>query len=112
MNRIPWLALTMVVSLPIPVAAQNPSSELTYWQDIRPILRKHCIACHSTRNASKVEVSGGLALDNFEATKKGSKRAVITPGQSDKSLLYQLLITTDPKLRMPLERDPLSQEKI
>src|SRR5512132_2958704 len=102
-------AILLISALPVSASAQT---DLTYWQDIRPIFRKHCTACHSTKNAAKVEVSGGLALDTFEATKKGTKRSVLTPGKSDKSLLYELLITKDVKLRMPLDSDPLSKEKI
>jgi WD40 repeat protein len=97
------------VAIPLPAVAQT---DLTYWQDVRPILRRHCTACHSTKNVREIDVSGGLALDTFEATKKGSKRAVVTPGKSDKSLLYELLTTADVKKRMPLDSDPLSKEKI
>src|SRR5947208_645493 len=93
------IAITILMFAAGPAFAQD---ELTYWQDIRPILRKHCIACHSGKHASKVEVSGGLALDTFDAVKKGSKRSVITPGKSDKSVLYEILVTTDVKTRMPL----------
>ena len=96
----------------MPTFAFAQTAELTYWQDIRPIFRKHCTACHSMKNLREVEVSGGLALDTFAATKKGSKRGVIAPGHSDKSLLYELLVTTDAKRRMPLDTDPLSKEKI
>jgi WD40 repeat protein len=113
MNRIRWIATAVtLVIVAFPAAAQTTSGDLTYWQDIRPIFRKHCIACHSSKNVNKIEVSGGLALDTFDATKKGTKRSVIAPGHSDKSVLFQLLVTTDEKLRMPLETDPLSKEKI
>src|SRR5947207_15680066 len=105
----PLFAITLIAAVPLPARAQT---DLTYWQDIRPILRKHCIACHATKHAARVEVSGGLALDTFEATKKGSKRPVITPGSSEKSLLHELLVTADVKKRMPLDSDPLSNEKI
>ena len=40
----------------------NPNDP-TYWQDVRPILRKHCVVCHSERKLSEVDVSAGLALD-------------------------------------------------
>lgn len=100
----------LVISLP--AFAQPAAPEPTYWQDIRPIFRKHCTACHSTKNLKEIDVSGGLALDQFEATKKGSKRQVVIPSNSAKSLLHELLVTTDVKKRMPLDSDPLSKEKI
>lgn len=108
--RQPIIAIVFVTACVS--SASGQSNDLTFWQDIRPILRKHCTACHSTKNIGKIEVSGGLALDTFDAVKKGSKRSVMTPSQSEKSLLYQLLVTKDEKLRMPLESEPLSKEKI
>src|SRR5437867_4342004 len=101
------MALTVIA---LPVHAQ--SGELTYWQDIRPILRKHCIVCHSTSKARNLEVSGGLALDTYEIAMKGVKRPVIITGHSGKSHLVELLTTADVAKRMPLETDPLSKEKI
>src|SRR5438552_561602 len=71
----------------------------TYWQDIRPILRKHCTVCHSAKNLKETDVSGGLALDTLDAVKKGSTRPVLG-AKSDASLLVQLLETADAKKRM------------
>ena len=42
------------------------SAEPTYWQDVRPILRKHCTVCHTERKLDELDVSGGLALDTPE----------------------------------------------
>ncbi len=90
--------------------AQSPDS--TYWQDIRPVFRKHCTVCHSAKNLKEPEVSGGLALDSYDAVRKGSKQTVLEPGKSDKSLLVHLLTTSDAKKRMPLDAPPLSKENI
>ena len=112
MRHMFYIALcVMPIITPIGYA-QTPNGELTYWHDIRPILRRHCTVCHSAKNLREIDVSGGLALDTFVAAMKGSKRAVLTPGKSDKSLLYELLTTSDAKKRMPLDTDPLSKEKI
>src|SRR5437667_1456706 len=93
-------------------AAAPASADPTYWQDIRPLFRKHCTACHSAKNLKEVDVSGGLALDSYPAVMKGSKRSVITPGKSTDSVLVQYLVTTDVKKRMPLDAKPLSPEQI
>src|SRR5262249_40206796 len=103
------VAILLLAGLPVSAIAQT--ADLTYWQDIRPICRRHCTGCHSSKNAGKVEVSGGLALDTFEGIKKGTKRPVVTPGKSDKSLLHDLLVTKDVKIRMPLDSDPLPKDK-
>lgn len=88
--------------------AQDP----TYWQDIRPIFRKHCTVCHSARNLKELDVSGGLAIDTFDAVKKGSARAVLKPGDSKGSPLHQLLVIPDAKRRMPLDAPPLPEADI
>jgi WD40 repeat protein len=92
-------------------AADSP----TYWQDVRPILRKNCTVCHAERKLSEVELSGGLALDKPEHIAKGSKGgkvAVLVPGKPDDSLLVTLLSSKDPKRAMPLDANPLSAEDI
>ena len=38
------------------------AADPTYWNDVRPILRKNCTVCHSERKLSEPEVSAGLAL--------------------------------------------------
>jgi dipeptidyl aminopeptidase/acylaminoacyl peptidase len=88
------------------VSAADP----TYWQDVRPILRKHCTACHSKRTVDEVEVSGGLALDTYEAVRKKPK--ILHPGKAGESLLVQLLIEKDEDKRMPRSSAPLAAEKI
>ncbi len=105
-----FVPILLIAAIPSTAVAQT--ADLTYWQDIRPILRKHCIVCHSTSKLRLVEVSAGLALDTFEAAMKGAKRPVIVPGKSDKSHLIELITTAEVTKRMPLETDPLSKEKI
>ena len=56
LHRLPLAALFL---LAVPAA---PAAEPTYWQDVRPALRKHCTVCHSVKNLSEVDLSGGLAL--------------------------------------------------
>jgi Tol biopolymer transport system component len=89
-----------------------PAAEPTYWQDIRPILRKNCTVCHSAKNVKEVDVSGGLALDTYEAIRKGSKGPVIQAGKSGASLLIERLQTDDDDKRMPQGSSPLLPETI
>jgi dipeptidyl aminopeptidase/acylaminoacyl peptidase len=86
------------------------AGEPTYWQDVRPVLRKNCTFCHNARHLKDEEVSAGLALDTYEAILKGGKTPVIRPGKAAESLLVQVLHTPDPKRRMPLDADPLPPE--
>src|SRR5262245_7982235 len=94
------------------LGADVRAADPTYWQDVRPVLRKSCTACHSARNLKEVDVSGGLALDTFEAVKKGGKRPVAVAGKSVDSLLIQLVVTDDAEKRMPQGAAPLPKETI
>lgn len=105
------LALFTVLTPTAALAADGP----TYWQDVRPILRKHCTVCHSERKLADVDVSAGLALDKPEHIRKGGKDGKVTvlvPGKPDESSLVTLLSSKDPKRAMPLAADPLPAEDV
>jgi hypothetical protein len=87
-------------------------AEPTYWQDVRPVLRKHCTVCHSARNLKEPEISGGLTLDGYEAVVRGGKKTLILPGKSAQSLLVHAVTTDDSEKRMPLGVKPLPEESI
>jgi hypothetical protein len=91
------------------VVAPASAADPTYWQDVRPLLRKNCTVCHNPRQASEPEISGGLTLDTYQAVLKWSskKKSLLTPGKSGESLLYQVVVTTDTDKRMPLGAKPL-----
>jgi DNA-binding beta-propeller fold protein YncE len=84
----------------------------TYWQDVRPVLRRNCTVCHSVRNLREPEVSGGLALDSYEAILKGAKNMIVHVGQSAASPLVERIVTADTEKRMPLGALPLSPQSI
>ncbi len=70
---------------------------------IRPLLQKHCIECHGA-----AKQKGELRLDaRVFALRGGHDGPAITPGNSSQSLLYQRLISTDDKERMPAGKPPL-----
>lgn len=104
-----------IVALPILAASVTGvagADDVTYWQQVRPILAKHCTICHNPRNAAKKEIGGGLSLHSFAAFMRDSKKPVVVPGKSDDSLLYQLLTTDDEDKRMPRDADPLPPQDI
>jgi WD40 repeat protein len=87
-------------------------SDPTYWQDIRPLLRRNCTVCHSARNLGELDVSGGRALDSYQAIRKGANRPLLKPGNSDRSLIVRMVTSTNPDRRMPLGAAPLAPESI
>jgi WD40 repeat protein len=75
------------------------------------VLRRYCTVCHSQRNLAEVDISGGLALDNYDAVVK-NKKPLLLPGKSKDSLMMQLVLTDNPEKRMPLGVNPLPPEAI
>src|SRR5262245_29490785 len=91
------IAVVILGVLGADAKAQSP----TYWQDVRPALRKHCIACHNARNLNEVEVSAGLALDSYDAFMKNAKKKVVLMSKSAESELIRRVTSKDDSQRMP-----------
>jgi hypothetical protein len=101
------LATLLILAAPAVVDAADP----TYWKDVRPLLRRHCTVCHNLRNVDEVDLSGGIALDSYQAIFK-AKKPVFQVGKSGDSILIKVLLATDPSERMPLGANPVSAETI
>ena len=99
---IPWF----------PSSSSARAAEPTYWQDVRPILRKHCTVCHSEKNLKEDDVSGRLALDSYPAVLKGGKVKVVKPGDASGSLLVAILRHPKKDRRMPKDADPLPEAAV
>ncbi|MEQ8790111.1 MAG: c-type cytochrome domain-containing protein [Pirellulaceae bacterium] len=79
-----------------------------YNQQVAPLLRKYCSACH---NADDRE--GGLALDSYAALLKGGEHgAVVTAEHSDVSRLVRVLTGEDKPLMPPEGSDGPKQDEI
>jgi DNA-binding beta-propeller fold protein YncE len=96
------------------VPSSSSAAEPTYWQDVRPILRKNCTYCHTQRYVKEVDVSGGLTLHTYEAVLrwKEKNKALIEPGKSGDSVLYRVVVTSDIDKRMPLGGKALPAEAV
>jgi len=80
-----------------PLPAPSKKAEVTYVQDIRPIFREHCFACHGEQNQF-----AGLRLDTLKDTLKGTTEGpVIVPGKSRQSLLVIAVAQLDADTAMP-----------
>ena len=83
--------------------------EVDFSTQIKPILNKNCISCHGG-----VKKSGGFSVlfeeEAFANTKSG--HPAIIPGDPNGSEMIRRLTATDPEVRMPYERSPLSEEEI
>lgn len=110
MGRFAMSLLAIVIGIGLDAAGHG--AEPTYWQDVRPILRKNCTICHSAKNLAEPDISGSLALDTLEAVLRGGKKPVVVPGKSSESLLVSILRHPKVSRRMPRDADPLSDETV
>ncbi|MBM3728376.1 MAG: hypothetical protein FJW40_23490 [Acidobacteria bacterium] len=87
--------------------------EPDFAKDIRPIFEERCSGCHNHGAVDKKPVSGGLALDSYDAAMRGvSGRAVVVAGNSSGSELIARIEAADPTRRMPLGGSPLSPASV
>lgn len=112
MRLQPFLvALLVAPVLPVLRPAAGADAEapdrVTYEDDVHPILRQHCFACHNQN-----EQKGGLALDSYaSAIEGGAGGEVVYDGDADSSRLWQLISHEDTPV-MPPGQDKLDDETL
>ena len=75
--------------------------EVSFKDDIQPILHDYCISCHSP--GGRGYAKSGLNLTSYEGLMKGTKFGpVVIPGDSDASTFTKLLTGTNKGLKMPM----------
>ena len=85
----------------------SADEKITFVDDVKPIFRKRCAACHNGNRQS-----GGLDLTNFtNMMQGGSSGGSIEPGDSDNSYLY-LLITHEESPEMPPNGNKIPDQEI
>ncbi len=89
--------LFLIVCAATPLTATgDPSLQVNFDQDIRPILAENCFHCHGVDEATR---EADLRLDERKgAIKQGG---VIVPGVPEESLLIERIFAEDPSERMP-----------
>ena len=87
-----------VFGLRADLAAESNGAEY-FEKHVRPLLAKHCYACHS---GSSQPAPGGLRLDNeVDLHRGGSRGPAVLPGEPQRSLLISAIGYQDESLRMP-----------
>src|ERR1700759_2711011 len=96
MQRSGLRILLAMCALPLAARAAELShaEQVAFFESkIRPVLVKHCYACHS---ATSEKLKGGLRLDSRDGVLKGGvSGAVAVPGAPEKSPLIQAIKHTD-----------------
>jgi WD40 repeat protein len=69
---------------PAPESSVETDDEVVTYDQVQPILRKHCVNCHNENQAR-----GGLSLSGLDKIEAGSTSGdVVVPGAPEESLLY------------------------
>jgi ankyrin repeat protein len=76
--------------------AAQPPVPVDFVRDVQPILRQHCYGCHGP-----TQQMNGFRIDRRREAMRGGTIAVIGPGNSDGSRLYQRLIGNQYGQQMP-----------
>lgn len=106
--RLAVLAV-LVSALAIPSNGQTRKN-LTFTDDVKPIIKKYCLPCHLEEN----ENPSGLSLDNYKLLMKGGNHGnTVVPGKPDKSNLYLKLLPDPPfGKQMARNRRRLTEEEV
>lgn len=87
----PTKFLVLVATLGILLQGKSAASELTFERNVLPILTSHCLACHGG-----VTQKNGLDMRTHASLLRGGNNgSAVTPGQVDKSLLWQKIHKDD-----------------
>jgi len=101
-------ALTLLSVLGCTEADDKPVN-VSYSEDIHPILLSRCVMCHSSENNN-----GGVNLESysgiFSSISMDSGDGIVLPGDPHNSLLYDVISTDDLSRRMPLGGSELKQD--
>lgn len=103
------LTILLLCASGLAIAGEPSGPEaVDYATQIKPLLAKHCYACHSA-----LKQEGDLRLDTAQlAIRGGSSGPAIVPGESHNSLLVARLAAADAAERMPQEGEPLAPDQI
>jgi hypothetical protein len=91
--------------LAIAVVSAGCSQDVSYKNDVNPILQANCLSCHDGQGEG-IEASG-FSVKSYDDLMKGTKFGqVVVPGDSLSSSLYRLVDhQADPKIQMPPHHD-------
>src|SRR5207249_6483398 len=101
-----WL---MLVSAAPVGHAQAPSGPVSFINDVAPILKENCFACHDAKKKK-----GKFEMTSYENIRKGgTKDDPLVPGKARESIIIDLLTSTGATRIPHMEAgEPLPMQKI
>ena len=90
-------------------AAEDPSRQVSYYREIRPIFQEHCHGCHQP-----AKTRGDYVMTEFSALLAGgeSGEPAVNPGHPEASYLVQQITPDGEAASMPKGKAPLGQDQI
>ncbi len=103
------VALAVLLASPQTARAQAPKAPVSFINDVAPILKENCFACHDAKKRK-----GKLDMTTYESFRKGGEHDdPIVPGKPDESNILDLLKATDASRMPPKDSgEALPKEKI
>ncbi|QSX37960.1 c-type cytochrome domain-containing protein [Shewanella sedimentimangrovi] len=112
--------VSLMLLLGAGVVLSGCSRQVSYQEEVLPILRTSCFSCHVAGEGAQ---NAGLILNSYSSMMAGTKMGpVVVPGSAASSTLYLVIShNVDPKIQMPPHHDdkmaqgqgePLSMEQI
>lgn len=90
------------------VAAEPASGDKLWSAHVEPLLKEHCVECHSPAKAKS-----GLDLTSLQAILRGGDRgAAVIPGRADESNLYTFLRSEADPHMPPGKRTKLADDEV
>src|SRR5262245_37526966 len=90
------LVVSAIASMGTHAQVSQPASSVDFIRDVQPIFRQQCYGCHGS-----TQQMNGFRLDRRRDAMRGGTVAVIGPGNSEGSRLYQRLIGSQYGQQMP-----------
>jgi len=103
------VALAVLLAAPQAARAQAAKGPLSFINDVAPILKENCFACHDAKKRK-----GKLDMTTYETLRKGGDHDdPVVPGKPDESYAIDLLNATDASRMPPKDSgEALPKEKI
>lgn len=111
MSIAKWVGATAALAL-LALGAACSRTEASFARDVNPILKEHCVECHSA--GGNGYVASGFSVESYDDVMRGTKFGpVIVPGSSVSSTLARLIEhKADPSINMPQGKPRLPKEKL
>ena len=108
----PRRTLTVVLVTAFIAGGCSKKMDVSYQQDVIPIIKDHCIECHSVEGKGYSE--SGFDMASYSGLMRGTKFGpVIVQGDSASSTLMRLIEhKADPSIAMPYHEAKLPEDHI